>query len=389
MREARIHLGEPPVVANIGVGVHGVASRTDVFRLPELWQLHLYQYEAELTVDGTVHALRPGRISLVPPGTTVRYRYGGRSEHLYAHLCITPAGPVRTVPVVQDTGPELPWLTGQLLQAIAAAPGAPERTRAEIWAALWRITELTPAARPAPNGPHPAVSVAVAHIRGASGRTAHRARRRTRRRGLPQPSDPALPRRDRRHGGGLDPPPQNGTRPSSAACHDALHPRGRRLGRHPRPPGLQQGLPPRTGRRTARSARNGTLDPTERRLTTLDRASAPPARVRYRSRAGQCSSWSTSSAGSRRRPSMPRASRLPGADQQPRGGPPPPPRPRRLSRHRKTRPGDDAADQGHARLCPHCLAPRRRGPAHHRARRALARVQGAGAAAGTDRAVTS
>lgn len=165
MREARIHLGEPPVVANIGVGVHGVASRTDVFRLPELWQLHLYQYEAELTVDGTVHALRPGRISLVPPGTTVRYRYGGRSEHLYAHLRITPAGPVRTVPVVQDTGPELPWLTGQLLQAIAAAPGAPERTRAEIWAALWRITELTPAARrPAPNGPHPAVSVAVAHI---------------------------------------------------------------------------------------------------------------------------------------------------------------------------------------------------------------------------------
>ena len=49
MRETEIHLGEPPVVAGIGVGVHGVAGRTDVFRLPELWQLHLYQYEAELT----------------------------------------------------------------------------------------------------------------------------------------------------------------------------------------------------------------------------------------------------------------------------------------------------------------------------------------------------
>ncbi|TPQ22414.1 AraC family transcriptional regulator [Streptomyces sporangiiformans] len=162
MRDTEIHLGEPPVVANAGVGVHGVASRTDVFRLPELWQLHLYQYEAELTVDGTPHTIRPGRISLVPPGTTVRYRYQGRSEHLYAHLRIAPVGPPRTVPVMQDAGPELPMLTGLLLQAVASAPGEPERTRAEIWTALWRIAHLAPAAeRP---GPHPAVTTAVAYI---------------------------------------------------------------------------------------------------------------------------------------------------------------------------------------------------------------------------------
>ncbi|MFI6275243.1 helix-turn-helix domain-containing protein [Streptomyces sp. NPDC050988] len=162
MRETEIHLGEPPVVANAGVGVHGVASRTDVFRLPELWQLHLYQYEAELTVDGTAHVIRPGRVSLVPPGATVRYRYRGRSEHLYAHLRIAPAGSPRTVPVMQDAGPELPMLTGLLLQAVASVPGEPERTRAEVWTALWRIAHLAPAAeRP---GPHPAVTAAIAHI---------------------------------------------------------------------------------------------------------------------------------------------------------------------------------------------------------------------------------
>ncbi|MBZ3901722.1 MULTISPECIES: AraC family transcriptional regulator [Streptomyces] len=163
MRETEIHLGEPPDVALIGVGVHGVASRTDVFRLPELWQLHLYQYEAELTVDGTAHALRPGRVSLVPPGTTVRYRYRGRSEHLFAHLRITPAGPPRTVPVVQDAGPELPVLTGLLLQAVAAAPSEPDRTRAELWTTLWRVAHLTPPAAADP-GPHPAVTTAIAHI---------------------------------------------------------------------------------------------------------------------------------------------------------------------------------------------------------------------------------
>lgn len=162
MRETEIHLGEPPFVAAVGVGVHGVASRTDVFRLPELWQLHLYQYDAELTVDGAAHIIRPGRVSLVPPGTTVRYRYQGRSEHLYAHLRIPPAGPSRTIPVVQDAGPEFPFLTGLLLQAVASAPGTPERTRAEIWTALWRIAHLTPAvAHPCP---HPAVTAAIAHI---------------------------------------------------------------------------------------------------------------------------------------------------------------------------------------------------------------------------------
>ena len=163
MRETRLHLGEPPEVAGAGVGVHGVASATDVFRLPELWQLHLYQYDAELTVDGTAHPIRPGRVSLVPPGATVRYRYRGRSEHLYAHLRIAPVGPSRTVPVVQDAGPELPLLSGLLLQAIAAAPGAPERTRSEIWTALWRIAGLTPAVVASP-GPHPAVGTAIAHI---------------------------------------------------------------------------------------------------------------------------------------------------------------------------------------------------------------------------------
>ncbi|WP_307543471.1 AraC family transcriptional regulator [Streptomyces sp. V3I8] len=162
MRETRIHLGEPPVVVDAGVGVHGVASRTDVFRLPGLWQLHLYQYEAELTVDGTPHLVRPGRVSLVPPGATVRFRYRGRSEHLYAHLRTASAGTPLTVPVLQDTGAELPLLTALLLQAVASARGEPDRARAEIWTVLWRIAHLAPAAeRP---GPHPAVTAAIAYI---------------------------------------------------------------------------------------------------------------------------------------------------------------------------------------------------------------------------------
>ncbi|SOD62681.1 Helix-turn-helix domain-containing protein [Streptomyces zhaozhouensis] len=167
MRETVVCLAEPPVVTSVGVGFHGPAGHVDVFRLPDLWQLHLYPYEADLTVDGTQHAIRPGRISLVPPATTVRYRYRSRCQHLFAHLRLPDVGERRTVPVMQDAGPELPLLSSHMHQAVAAWPGTPVRAAAEIWAVLWRVAHLAPP-RSSPQGrgkaPHPAVDTAIAYI---------------------------------------------------------------------------------------------------------------------------------------------------------------------------------------------------------------------------------
>ena len=123
-------LEEPPVVTSVGLAVHGPAGHTDVFRLPDLWQLHLYHYAADLTVAGTQHAIRPGRVSLIPPATTCRYDYRGRSEHLYAHLRLPTTGEPHTVPVMQDAGPELPTLSTLMRQAVAAWPSAPSRAAA-------------------------------------------------------------------------------------------------------------------------------------------------------------------------------------------------------------------------------------------------------------------
>jgi len=162
MDAVTVRLDEPPQVANVGHGVHGTTRRHDVFRLPDLWQLHLYRYSAELTVAGTVHAIRPGYVSLVPPGTQVHYRYRGRSEHLYAHLRLPAGGEPRTVPLMQDSGAEMPMLSSLLLQAIAAAPKSSARTAAEVWAVLWRVAELTPPS--APGGGHPVVATAIAYI---------------------------------------------------------------------------------------------------------------------------------------------------------------------------------------------------------------------------------
>ncbi|MFI8324115.1 helix-turn-helix transcriptional regulator [Streptomyces sp. NPDC085529] len=157
-------LDDPPTLAAVGIGVHGPAGHVDVFSLPDLWQLHLYGYDADLTVDGTEHEIRPGRVSLVPPGTEVRYRYRGRSEHLYAHLRLGTGGTPQGIPVIQHAGPELDLLSVQLRQALAAWPHTPARATAEVWAALWRIARLVPPRERSAPAVHPAVAAATALI---------------------------------------------------------------------------------------------------------------------------------------------------------------------------------------------------------------------------------
>jgi AraC-like DNA-binding protein len=156
-----LHLAQPPEVLNVGAGIHGVRGLRDVFRLPDLWQLHLYNYSAELTLLGTTFSVAPGYVSLTPAGTQVQFDYRGRSEHLYAHFRPVVTGDPSYVPVVQDAGEAAPLLSGLLRSAIESSPSGSSRTTADVWSALWRIAGLTPATA---ETRHPAVATAIAHI---------------------------------------------------------------------------------------------------------------------------------------------------------------------------------------------------------------------------------
>jgi len=158
-----LHLAQPPEVVNVGAGIHGVRQLRDVFRLPDLWQLHLYNYSADLTVAGTTYAVAPGYVSLTPAGTQVRFDYRGRSEHLYAHFRPVVAGEPSYVPVVQDAGEAAPGLSGLLRSALEASPSGSARTTAEVWAVLWRIVDLS-AGSTEGDSRHPAVATAIAYI---------------------------------------------------------------------------------------------------------------------------------------------------------------------------------------------------------------------------------
>ena len=154
-----VRLDLPPEVVSLGVGVHGVTRRGDVYQLPDLWQLHLYGYDADLTVDGVEYRIRPGHTSLIPPGAVAWFRYRGRSEHRYAHLRMGDSGTPQTVPLMQDAGAETPALAGLLDHAIAAWPSTPARAVAAVWTALWQVAGL--ADETASQG---AVGLAMAYI---------------------------------------------------------------------------------------------------------------------------------------------------------------------------------------------------------------------------------
>ena len=141
-----MNLAEPPVVVSQGRATHGVGRLVDEFQLPDLWSLHLYAYSAELEVDGLGYAITPGSVSLVPPASVIRYRYEGPSTHLYAHLRTRPgeAGDGATWPLhlLMSPGPELAVITDLMESAVDSAATRPERTRADIWLALLRLSAL-------------------------------------------------------------------------------------------------------------------------------------------------------------------------------------------------------------------------------------------------------
>jgi AraC-like DNA-binding protein len=162
MRNVTICLDEPPEVVNAGFAIHGLNGPDDPFRLPDLWQFHLYQYEADLEVAGSAHRITPGRVSLIPAGVDVHYHHRGRSEHLYVHLRPSTRGTPHTLPLVQDTGPSGPALAEMFWQAIATVAESPAQAAAEVWTALWRTVRLQP--NEPGDGDHPAVAAAFAYI---------------------------------------------------------------------------------------------------------------------------------------------------------------------------------------------------------------------------------
>ena len=155
-----IQLAHKPAIALIGVGRHGVTRRTEVFRLPALWCVHLYRYNATVVCNDQVLPIRPGYASVFPPDAVLEYRYETRSEHLFAHFTVAAGRPkARSVPAMQDLGVAFAALNAGFEQAVGWFPTEQLRAEVRLWDILWQLTahsELATVAQP-----HPGVTEAL------------------------------------------------------------------------------------------------------------------------------------------------------------------------------------------------------------------------------------
>lgn len=162
-----IDLQNPPRLAQAAQALHGRARLREQYRLPELWSLHLYDYEADLEVDGVRLPIRPRSVSLTAPGMTMVYTYRGPSRHLYAHFCAGVACGLEgaRIPAMQRLNlAQAAALEQDLREMIAWFPAQPRRSEARLWDLLWGLAQH-PAEGPRRDQPaHPALQQAVQHI---------------------------------------------------------------------------------------------------------------------------------------------------------------------------------------------------------------------------------
>ncbi|WP_350245443.1 AraC family transcriptional regulator [Deinococcus sonorensis] len=150
MLSTPLHVSIPlhlrPEAVFIGVGIHG-PNRTERHQLLGNWALHIYRYHGTVTVQQHDLPIRPGHVSLIPPGVETVYTFPHRSEHLCAHFHFaqtTELAPAVTVPAMQDLGQDFVAVNRALEDASRAFSMNPTRADVRLWDVLWQIADRTP-----------------------------------------------------------------------------------------------------------------------------------------------------------------------------------------------------------------------------------------------------
>lgn len=131
-----LRLDEPPIVHQLGAGVHGVRRDYERYQLPTLWQLHYYRYSARARVRGVDFAILPGTVSVWPAGEDIEFWYEGRSEHYYALFEPRDVGVERTMPMVARLGTGSTLVGDLMFHAVCSPLSDRAQVTADVWASL-------------------------------------------------------------------------------------------------------------------------------------------------------------------------------------------------------------------------------------------------------------
>lgn len=141
----KMNLYQPPKLVGIGLTAENMRGIRE-YCLPELWSMHLYEYDVHIHLEGYGRLeVHPGCATVVPAGVLQHYHYTGPSNHVYTHYELAATEETATdlirVPAVVDLGSQFPYFKQRALTAIKTFARMPARAEAFLWDMLWTLSE--------------------------------------------------------------------------------------------------------------------------------------------------------------------------------------------------------------------------------------------------------
>lgn len=133
--------------------------------LPNLWCIHLYDFEGTLTMTEGCLDVRPGDVGIIPPGKTVAYAVYGTGVHIACHFRLEGKGSAQhNLPALMATGTYYPSISETLQEMLHLYASNPLATDIKLWNLLLDLERLSQRRRDRENALHPALETCVQHI---------------------------------------------------------------------------------------------------------------------------------------------------------------------------------------------------------------------------------
>lgn len=161
-----VNLTQRPNIIQAGYAIHGT-QEVESYQLRNLWCLHLYDYEADLKLDGVYFSIEKGSISLAAPGAKLVYHFKDLSPHFFFHFTLENQSEADAqLPYFSEPGSNDANLRLRLENAVLQWSENKLWSEIRLWDGLWALRQqyINQENNPAQEPKFTAISEAISYI---------------------------------------------------------------------------------------------------------------------------------------------------------------------------------------------------------------------------------
>lgn len=159
-----INLDQKPVCHYINPGI-SEEHNDKIYCLPNLWCLHLYDFEGTLTMEEGCLDVQPGDIGFIPPGKTVTYAVYGTGVHLACHFRMDDGGgAAHSLPALMPSGALYADFSAAFHEVLHLHAHNPLAADVKLWGLLLDAEQMWQRMLDHEIAIHPALERCVRHI---------------------------------------------------------------------------------------------------------------------------------------------------------------------------------------------------------------------------------